>query len=106
MYVDHELDVTRWIEPGRDNTLAVKVTPERALQDVNGVELADSWYDWINWKYLGYRARQESGQREFVCRRPQCGIWKPVYLGVGRGGPRPFHGELQTAAARAPIPHG
>ena len=35
--------------------LAVKVTPERAMQDVDGVELADSWFDWINWNYLGYR---------------------------------------------------
>ncbi len=58
MYNDHELDVTRWIRQGQPNTLAVKVTPpERAIQDVNGVELADSWYDWINWRYLGYQAR-------------------------------------------------
>ena len=35
-------------QPGGQNTLAVKVTPERAIQDVNGVELADSWWDWIN----------------------------------------------------------
>ena len=27
--------------------------PGRAIQDVDGVELADSWYDWINWRYLG-----------------------------------------------------
>ena len=74
MYVAHELDVTRWIAPGEPNTLAVKVTPERALQDINGVELADSWYDWINWNYLGYQGPGKNpGQRQLVCRRPQCG---------------------------------
>ena len=51
------LDVTQAIHPGEANTLAVKVTPERAIQDVNGVELADSWFDWINWKYLGYKGK-------------------------------------------------
>ena len=55
MYVAHELNVTPWIRPGQPNTLAVKVTPEQALQDVDGVELADSWNDWINWDYLGYQ---------------------------------------------------
>ena len=55
MYDAHDLDVAQWIKPGESNTLAVKVTPERALQDVDGVELADSWYDWINWNHLGYQ---------------------------------------------------
>jgi exo-1,4-beta-D-glucosaminidase len=81
MYVDHQLDVTGRIEPGRPNTLAVKVTPERAIQDVNGVELADSWYDWINASYLGYRD-PNSGRADgpsFVADR-NAGIWKPVRL--------------------------
>jgi exo-1,4-beta-D-glucosaminidase len=81
MYVDHELDVTPWIEPGRSNTLAVKVTPERAMQDVNGVELADSWFDWINWNYLGYQGPNKNpvNGNSFVPDR-NAGIWKPVYL--------------------------
>ena len=81
MYVDHEVDVTRWIQPGRDNTLAVKVTPERSLQDVNGVELADSWFDWINWKYLGYQGpdKNPGNGNSFVADR-NAGIWKPVTL--------------------------
>ncbi len=85
MYNDHELDVTPWIDPGKQNTLAVKVTPERAIQDVNGVELADSWYDWINWRYLGYQAPGKNpGDNpgtgtSFVPDR-NAGIWKPVYL--------------------------
>jgi exo-1,4-beta-D-glucosaminidase len=81
MYVDHELDVTPWIEPGQSNTLAVKVTPERAMQDVNGVELADSWFDWINWNYLGYQGpnKNPSNGNSFVADR-NAGIWKPVYL--------------------------
>ena len=81
MYNDHELDVSRWIQPGRPNTLAVKVTPERAIQDVDGVELADSWYDWINWRYLGYQGpgKNPVNGNSFVPDR-NAGIWKPVYL--------------------------
>ena len=40
--------------------LAVKVTPEQRLDGVNGVELGDSWLDWINWKYLGYQDPRKS----------------------------------------------
>jgi exo-1,4-beta-D-glucosaminidase len=54
MYTDHSFNVTHFVDPGNSNILAVKVTPERLIRDVNGVELADSWHDWINWKYLGY----------------------------------------------------
>ena len=83
MYNAHELDVARWISPGEPNTLAVKVTPERALQDVNGVELADSWWDWINWNYLGYQGpgKNPASGNSFVPDR-NAGIWKPVYLKV------------------------
>ncbi|MBV8966847.1 MAG: glycoside hydrolase, partial [Mycobacteriaceae bacterium] len=82
MYSAHELDVTPGILPGQSNTLAVKVTPERALQDVNGVELADSWNDWINWDYLGRPPPGHDPQQRgtsFVSDR-NAGIWKPVYL--------------------------
>jgi len=81
MYVDHDLDVTRWIRPGQPNTLAVKVTPERSLQDVDGVELADSWFDWINWNYLGYRGpnKNPANGNSFVADR-NAGVWKPVTL--------------------------
>ncbi|BBZ28646.1 beta-mannosidase [Mycolicibacterium madagascariense] len=81
MYVDHDLDVTPWIRPGGANTLAVKVTPERALQDVDGVELADSWFDWINWNYLGYQGpgKNPGNGNSFVADR-NAGILKPVTL--------------------------
>jgi exo-1,4-beta-D-glucosaminidase len=81
MYAAHQFDVTRWIKPGGLNVLAVKVTPERLVQDVDGVELADSWFDWINWKYLGYGGLLKPGVRpaSFVPDR-NAGIWKPVYL--------------------------
>ena len=81
MYVDHDVDVSRWIEPGRANTLAVRVTPERALQDVDGVELADSWFDWINWNYLGYQGpnKNPANGNSFVADR-NAGIFKPVSL--------------------------
>lgn len=81
MYVDHNLDVSRWIDRGRPNTLAIKVTPERALQDINGVELADSWFDWINWNYLGYQGpgKNPANGDSFVPDR-NAGILKPVTL--------------------------
>lgn len=83
MYVAHPFDVTRWIKPGAANVLAIKVTPERLIEGLNGVELADSWWDWINWKYLGYREQQSPGFQpvSFVPDR-NAGIWKPVYLRI------------------------
>ena len=82
MYAAHELNVTQWIKPGSPNVLAVKVTPEQLVQDVDGVELADSWFDWINWKYLGYKGKYTKKHQfdaSFVPDR-NAGIWKPVYL--------------------------
>ena len=82
MYAAHQLNVTEWIKPGSPNALAVKVTPEQLVQDVDGVELADSWFDWINWKYLGYKGkytREHQFDASFVPDR-NAGIWKPVYL--------------------------
>jgi exo-1,4-beta-D-glucosaminidase len=81
MHTAHELDVSRWVNQGEANALAVKITPERALQDVDGVELADSWYDWINWNYLGYQGpgKNPGNGNSFVPDR-NAGIWKPVYL--------------------------
>ena len=81
MYVAHELNVTQWIKPGGRNALAIKVTPERLIQDVNGVELADSWFDWLNWKYLGYKGeeKKKGAGVSFVPDR-NSGVWKPVYL--------------------------
>ena len=83
MYVAHEFNVTQWIKQGAENVLAVRVTPEQKIQNVNGVELADSWFDWINWKYLGYNASPDDksygSMTSFVPDR-NAGIWKPVYL--------------------------
>lgn len=84
MYSAHEVNVGQWILPAQTNTLAIKVTPERALEDIDGVELADSWYDWINWKYIGYQGpgKSRANGDSFVPDR-NAGIWKPVYLKVG-----------------------
>jgi exo-1,4-beta-D-glucosaminidase len=57
MYVAHVINATQWMAKGQRNVLAVKVTPERLIQDVDGVELADSWFDWLNWKYMGYHGK-------------------------------------------------
>ena len=81
MYVSHELDITDAITPGAANVLAIRITPEQAVQDIDGVELADSWWDWINWREIGYRSPvdDEPGGQSFVPDR-NAGIWKPVLL--------------------------
>ncbi|HVO75015.1 MAG TPA: beta galactosidase jelly roll domain-containing protein, partial [Ignavibacteriaceae bacterium] len=88
MYVSYVFNVTPWIKKDSLNVLAVKVTPEQKIQNVNGVELADSWFDWINWKYLGYNASPDDTTygsiTSFVPDR-NAGIWKPVYLKVTGG---------------------
>ena len=79
MYDEFELNVTEFIVPGGSNVLAVKVTPEQSLEGENGVELADSWLDWINWKYLGYHDPQKKLDIPFVPDR-NAGVWKRVFL--------------------------
>jgi len=83
MYAAHDVDVTALIRVDAPNTLAVKITPEQAVQDIDGVELADSWWDWINWRQIGYRGPAGDPGRgpSFVPDR-NAGIWKPVYLKV------------------------
>jgi exo-1,4-beta-D-glucosaminidase len=98
MHTSHELDVSRWVNRGGANALAVKITPERALQDIDGVELADSWYDWINWNYIGYQGpgKNPANGNSFVPDR-NAGIWKPVYLKVSGTvvlGPSTVNSEL------------
>jgi len=77
MYNEFEFNVTEFIVPGASNVLAVKVTPERAL--TKDVELADSWLDWINWKYLGYHDSEKHIDIPFVPDR-NAGVWKRVFL--------------------------
>jgi exo-1,4-beta-D-glucosaminidase len=79
MYDEFEFNVTDFIVPGGSNVLAVKVTPERSLEGENGIELADSWLDWINWKYLGYHDPQKHLDIPFVPDR-NAGVWKRVFL--------------------------
>jgi len=86
MYDSFEFDVTKFINAGGANVLAVKVTPERGLLSEDGavvgdhpVELADSWLDWINWKYIGYHHPDHKVNIPFVPDR-NAGIWKRVFL--------------------------
>jgi exo-1,4-beta-D-glucosaminidase len=110
MHNAHEIDMSQWVNRGESNSLAVKITPERALQDINGVELADSWYDWINWRYLGYQGPQKNpaNGNSFVADR-NAGIFKPVYLRVSGAvmiGPAVVNSELplpRTDSARLTI---
>jgi exo-1,4-beta-D-glucosaminidase len=79
MYNSFEFIVSKYVQQGRKNVLAVKVTPERKLPDIDGVELADSWLDWINWKYLGYHDPARKIDISFVPDR-NAGVWKKVFL--------------------------
>ena len=102
MYVDHELDVSPWIVRGAPNTLAIKVTPEQTLQDINGVELADSWFDWINWNFLGYQGpgKNPANGNSFVPDR-NAGIFKPVSLKMSGD----VVVEGATVNTELPLPH-
>ena len=79
MYDEFEFNVTEFIVPGGSNVLAVKITPEQSLEGENGIELGDSWLDWINWKYLGYQDPQKHVDISFVPDR-NAGVWKRVLL--------------------------
>ena len=79
MYNEFELNVTGKVKAGAPNVLAVKVTPEQAFEDIDGVELADAWFDWINVKYLGFRAPDQQIGISYVPDR-NAGVWKQVYL--------------------------
>jgi exo-1,4-beta-D-glucosaminidase len=79
MYNAFEFNVTGRVKAGMENVLAVKVTPEQSFEDVDGVELADSWFDWINSKYLGFRLPDQQIGISYVPDR-NAGIWKQVYL--------------------------
>src|SRR6202049_1473387 len=86
MYDSFEFDVTKFIRVDAPNVLAVKVTPERGLLSEDGVvvgdhsvELADSWLDWINWKYIGYHDSGRKVNIPFVPDR-NAGVWKRVFL--------------------------
>src|SRR5258708_24254611 len=79
MYDEVEFNVTESIVAGGSNVVAVKVTPEQSLEGENGIELGDSWLDWINWKYLGYQDAQKHVDISFVPER-NAGVWKRVFL--------------------------
>lgn len=78
MYNQFEWDVTPFVVTNGQNVLAVKITPERAILGEGEVELADSWHDWINWKYLGSNTKEAPGVSYVPDRN--AGIWKRVYL--------------------------
>ncbi len=77
MYNEFEFDVSKFLVANGTNVLAVKVIPERALTE--DIELADSWLDWINWKYIGFQDPEHHLDIPFVPDR-NAGIWKRVYL--------------------------
>lgn len=64
-YRRFEIDVTNVVKPGQKNVMAVRVVPERRTPALNvgqvvptegdpaGLDLADTWADWINLAYHG-----------------------------------------------------
>lgn len=85
----YEFDVTQYIHPGPDNLLAVKITPEQRTPSLTlgdtpgsgkheGVDLTDTWMDWINLKYFG----DPSTKTSYVPDKG-AGIWRKVYLTYG-----------------------
>ena len=110
MYNDHELDVSPWIDPGKAQHPGREGHPGAGHSGWDGVELADSWYDWINWRYLGYQGpgKNPANGNSFVPDR-NAGIWKPVYLktsGPVSVGPATVNTELplpNTDSARLTI---
>jgi len=79
MYNSFEFIVSQYINRHGSNVLAIKITPEQKLPNINGVELADSWLDWINWKYIGYHDPENHVDLSFVPDR-NAGVWKRVFL--------------------------
>src|SRR5215831_13144211 len=88
MYNMFEFDVSKVIQPGKDNILAVKITPERAIPKIvpgdpirveGSVELGDTWLDWLNWKYIGVHDAATGYGFSFPPDR-NAGVWKRVYL--------------------------
>jgi len=83
-----EFDVSKVIQPGKDNILTVKITPERAIPRIvpgdpirveGPVELGDTWLDWLNWKYIGVEDPATGFGFSFPPDR-NAGVWKRVYL--------------------------
>ncbi|HET9406605.1 MAG TPA: beta galactosidase jelly roll domain-containing protein [Candidatus Sulfotelmatobacter sp.] len=88
MYNSFEFDVSKVIQPGKENILAVKITPEQAIPKavpgdpirVEGpVELGDTWLDWLNWIYIGVHDPVTGLGFSFPPDR-NAGVWKRVYL--------------------------
>jgi len=81
MYNSFEFDVSKFVHPGDENVLAVKITPERGIPGEGIVELGDTWLDWLNWKYIGFHDPQKNLNFSFPPDR-NSGVWKRVYLGA------------------------
>jgi len=88
MYNSFEFDVSKVIQPGKVNILAVRITPEQAIPKVvpgdpirveGSVELGDTWLDWLNWKYIGVHDPVTGLGFSFPPDR-NAGVWKHVYL--------------------------
>ncbi len=85
----YEFDVTKYVRPGKDNLLAVKVTPEQRTPALTvgdnlkrgggeGVDIAETWADWLNLKYMD----DPKAGATFVPDK-NAGIWRKVYLTYG-----------------------
>jgi len=111
MHTSHELDVSRFVNQGEPNTLAVKITPRTRAA---GTSTASNWptagMTGSTGNYLGYQGpgKNPANGNSFVPDR-NAGIWKPVYLKVSGAvvlGPSTVNSELplpRTNSARLTI---
>lgn len=79
MYNSFEFDISKEVLRGHQNVLAIKITPERKILGIDGVELGDTWHDWLNWKYIGLHDPRNKVPFSFPPDR-NAGVWKRVYL--------------------------
>jgi exo-1,4-beta-D-glucosaminidase len=83
MYNNFEYIISEYVYARGKNVLAVRVTPPQKLPYIDGVDLCDSWLDWINWTYIGYPDSKVWQERHigFSCVPDRnAGVWKGVFL--------------------------
>lgn len=99
-------DVSGLIRPGTDNGLAIRIVPERrtpglVLSDIpvdgnpSGVDLADTWADWLNFRYHG-----DGDRKQTYLPDRNSGVFKRVRL--EHGGPVSL--AFPSVRTRLPLP--
>ena len=85
----HEINITEAVRPGEKNTLAVRIIPEQNTPGLvlgdsphepspEGVDLSDTWADWLNFNHFG-------DAKKFASYVPDknAGLWRRVFFSYG-----------------------